>query len=743
MRSTLFDEMNRAKSVDTAGKYEVLERYFGYRSFRRGQEEVVDSLLSGRDALAIMPTGAGKSLCYQVPALMLDGVSLVVSPLISLMKDQVNALTAQGVKAAYLNRSLNDAQFDKALANMANGKDKIVYIAPERLKSSRFIRAAKSIHVPLVAVDEAHCVSQWGQDFRPSYLNITEFIAELPNRPTIGAFTATATAEVKQDIVRILGLHDPLEITTGFDRPNLFFSVLRPENKPQTLEKLVRERSGKTGIIYCSTRKRVEEVCSSLCAKGYSATRYHAGLSDEERRKNQDDFVYDRKRIMVATNAFGMGIDKSDVRYVIHYNMPKNLESYYQEAGRAGRDGEDSDCILMFGQQDIETARFFIENTEPNPELTDEQNEAFKKKEEERLSFMIAYCKTKGCLRAYMLRYFGDTADDRCEKCSNCLTSFKTVDVTVDAQKILSCIVRTGQRFGAQVICDVLRGKLAQQVIRFKLDKQTTFALLENVRQTKIKELIDSLETQGYIVYVGAGRPILKVTDAGWLVLKGKAQGQAREALTIQTTVNDETGSETNAELFEALRELRAKIAQKRGVPAFVIFSDSALRDMCEKMPTTDEEFLTVNGVGETKLELYGDRFLQIIQKYAPEKRGKPLFFLTQLEAERFPYSTHPISISEITKRINQVIYDDRRKKLKSTEITEWLLYKELLKIVEAGGKKYKLPTVDGTKLGLTVERRESKSGERYFVTLYNRKAQKYLLDHLSFFDYYSKEAPN
>ena len=616
MRSTVIDGMNTVQSSDPMNKFEVLERYFGFRSFRRGQEDVVDSLLSGRDSLAIMPTGAGKSLCYQVPALMLDGVTLVVSPLISLMKDQVNSLTAQGVRAAYLNSSLNDAQFEKALANMANGMYKIVYVAPERLKSSRFIRAAKCIRIPLIAVDESHCVSQWGQDFRPSYLNIAEFIAELSERPTIGAFTATATAEVKQDIVRILGLCDPLEVTTGFDRPNLFFSVLRPSSKPQTLEKLVKDRSGKTGIIYCSTRKRVEEICSSLCAKSFSATRYHAGLSDEERRKNQDDFVYDRKRIMVATNAFGMGIDKSDVRYVIHYNMPKNLESYYQEAGRAGRDGEDSDCILMFGQQDIETARFFIDNMEPNPELSDEQNDAFKKKEEERLSSMIAYCKTRDCLRAYMLRYFGDTADDRCEKCSNCLTSFKTVDVTVDAQKILSCIVRTGQRFGAQTICDVLRGKESQWVRSFRLTEQSTFALLKDVRQKKIKSLIDELESQGYVTYVGAGKPILKVTDAGWLVLRGKAQVQAREALTIQTAVKTSPVSESDTELFDALRELRAKIARKRGVPAFVIFSDSALHDMCLKMPTTDEEFLTVNGVGETKLKLYGKLFTDEILAY-------------------------------------------------------------------------------------------------------------------------------
>ncbi len=604
-------------------KADILQRYFGYSVFRLGQEEIIDSLLSGQDALAIMPTGAGKSLCYQIPALMTEGVTLVISPLVSLMKDQVNALISQGVKAAYLNRSLNDAQFDKALENIAQGEYKIVYVAPERLKSARFINAVKHLHIPLIAVDEAHCVSQWGQDFRPSYLNITEFIAELPARPTVGAFTATATPEVKQDIVNILRLDHPKEVTTGFDRPNLFFSVLRPNSKPKELQKLVKERTGKTGIIYCATRKRVEEVCKALCDKGFSATRYHAGLDDEERRRNQDDFIYDRKRIMVATNAFGMGIDKSDVRYVIHYNMPKNLESYYQEAGRAGRDGEDADCILLFGQQDIETAHWFIDHTEPNPELTEEQNEEFKKKEEERLSSMISYCKTQGCLRAFMLRYFGDTADDHCEKCANCKTSFQTVDVTIDAQKVLSCIIRTGQRFGAQVICDVLKGRVTSPIINFRLDRQSTYALLEDAKPKKIKALIDSLEAQGYIEYVGVGRPILKVTDAGWLVLKGKAQVQAREALIIQTTVTESADSTVNTELFEALRSLRSKIATSRGVPAFVIFSDAALKDMCIKMPTTDSEFLQVSGVGERKRSQYGEQFMSVIKEYAPEKKNR------------------------------------------------------------------------------------------------------------------------
>ena len=715
-------------------KYEVLERVFGYRSFREGQESVIDALLSGRDALAIMPTGAGKSVCYQVPALMTDGITLVISPLISLMKDQVNALNAQGVRAAYLNRSLNDIQFEKALSNMSQGIYKIVYVAPERLTSKPFVRVCQGLNISLVAVDESHCVSQWGQDFRPSYLNIAAFIENLPNRPIIGAFTATATAEVRQDIVKILRLNNPFEITTGFDRPNLYFSVLRPNSKPNTLVSLIRERSGKTGIVYCSTRKRVEEVCEALSKKGFSATRYHAGLSDEERRRNQDDFVYDRKRIMVATNAFGMGIDKSDVRFVIHYNMPKNLESYYQEAGRAGRDGVDADCILLFGQKDIDTAQFFIDSAEPNPNLTDEQNEAFKKKEQERLGYMVSYCKTQGCLRAFMLRYFGDIADDRCDKCSNCLSSFETVDVTIEAQKILSCIVRTGQRFGAQVISDVLRGKESQWVKSFRLDRQSTFDILHGVRQKSIKDLIETLVDQGFIDRIGGGKPVLKVSDAGWLVLKGKTKVYARKALTVQTTAKKPKEQVVNSELYEALLVVRLMIAKRRGVPAYVIFSDAALRDMCLKTPTTDKEFLQVNGVGETKLRLYGEQFMNVIKQYMPDKKGKLPFSVTAQQLQRFEYSDTPISVSEITHKINELVNDENRKKLKATDITEWLLSVGVLKIEAVDGRNCKFPTYDGTKLGLSLERREREDGDRYFVTLYNRRAQEFVINHFNEF---------
>jgi ATP-dependent DNA helicase RecQ len=389
-------------------KYDILKQFFGYTSFRDGQEEVVDALLAKQDVLGIMPTGAGKSLCYQIPAIMMSGITLVISPLISLMKDQVNALVQQGVNAAYLNRSLTETQYHKALANAANGKYNIIYVAPERLESNSFLRFALNANISLIAVDEAHCVSQWGQDFRPSYLNINKFISKLNYRPVIGAFTATATDEVKSDIIRLLQLNNPTVVTTGFDRPNLFFSVIRPKNKSETLLKLIRERNNQSGIVYCSTRKKVEEVCAMLNQKGVQATRYHAGLDDSERAKNQDDFVYDRKSVMVATNAFGMGIDKSDVRFVIHYNMPKNIESYYQEAGRAGRDGEEADCILLYSKADVSTCRYFIENIEDNESLSPEQREFFKMREEERLKQMVFYCTTSDCLRGYMLKYFGD-----------------------------------------------------------------------------------------------------------------------------------------------------------------------------------------------------------------------------------------------------------------------------------------------------------------------------------------------
>ena len=405
-------------------KHGILKQYFGHDSFRNGQEQIIDALLSGRDALAIMPTGGGKSLCYQVPALLMGGITLVISPLISLMKDQVYALTASGVAAAYINSSLNSEQLRAVYRNLRRGDYKIVYVAPERLTGEGFLSLCQSIDISLVAVDEAHCISQWGQDFRPSYLKITEFLTRLPHRPVLGAFTATATEAVRSDILRTLDLHDPLCLTTGFDRPNLYFDVLRPEKRALVLRKLIADRHGKSGIVYCATRATVERICADLNAHGISAARYHAGLSDEERQNNQNDFQFDRVRVMVATNAFGMGIDKSNVSFVIHYNMPKSMEAYYQEAGRAGRDGEKSDCILLYSAADIVTARTLIQSSSENAELDEKARELVQQQDLQRLNDMIGYCKSANCLRGVILDYFGQDHPAQCGNCGNCRSAF-------------------------------------------------------------------------------------------------------------------------------------------------------------------------------------------------------------------------------------------------------------------------------------------------------------------------------
>ena len=597
-------------------KHTILKQYFGYSSFRQGQEELTDALLAGRDVLGIMPTGAGKSLCYQVPALMFRGVTIVVSPLVSLMKDQVNALVQQGVSAAYLNRSLTDAQYRKALQYAGSGRYKIIYVAPERLGTAGFQAMCSRINISMVAVDESHCVSQWGQDFRPSYLNIGSFIEQLGCRPVVGAFTATATEEVKRDIIHMLGLRRPTVVTTGFDRPNLYFGVLRPKDKDEKLLELLREREQRSGIVYCSTRKGVEEVCDLLNSRGIAATRYHAGLEDAERVRNQEDFVYDRKQVMVATNAFGMGIDKSNVSFVIHYNMPKNLESYYQEAGRAGRDGSEADCILLYSKRDVQTCRYFIESTESNPDLSPEQNAAFRQKEEARLKHMIFYCTTSDCLRGYMLRYFGDAYKDSCGKCSNCLTDYETADVTVEAQKILSCIIKTGQLYGAGVVADVLRGVLSDKIRAAKLDKQSTFGIMKEARAIEIKALMEKLEEQEYIISVGTGRPILRVTEMSYPVLRGNARVKIKQTRKMKRRAEKTSVGAEQKELFGILKQLCVEFADKRGVPAFVIFSDATLADMCRKMPLTEEAFLSVSGVVPIKLERYGDAFIRAIRGY-------------------------------------------------------------------------------------------------------------------------------
>lgn len=597
-------------------KLSVLKDYFGHDSFRDGQEQIVDALLDGRDALCIMPTGAGKSMCYQIPALLFDGVTIVVSPLISLMKDQVGSLVQSGVPAAYINSSLSYPQFLRVLSNVEHGKYKIIYVAPERLLTDGFLDTCKKVKISMVAVDEAHCVSQWGQDFRPSYLKIISFVESLANRPIVGAFTATATNDVKEDIKKILRLKNPFEITTGFDRPNLFFGVIKSSSKDEKLIDLIRERGDRSGIVYCATRKNVESVCELLCDNGFSAARYHAGLDEYERRKNQEDFVFDRKNIMVATNAFGMGIDKSNVTYVIHYNMPKNIESYYQEAGRAGRDGGEADCILLYSPKDVRLNRFMIENSEGNDELTIEENEQIRERDFERLKYMTFYSTTNDCLRGFILRYFGGEKKAYCGKCSNCLSVHKLVDVTIDAQKIMSCIARTGQRYGKTVICDVLKGSKSEKILKAELNNQSTYGIMKEVTARHIFGTIDFLAEKEYISSDNETE-VLKLLPKSRDVLFG------RERLVMKKVENSEKVVKThrpevpvNSDLLDALKTLRKGIASKKSVPAYVIFTDATLIDMCKKCPETPDEMLEVSGVGRTKLEKFGKQFLEEIAKF-------------------------------------------------------------------------------------------------------------------------------
>lgn len=604
------------KGKKMSDKLSVLKDYFGHDSFRDGQEQIVDALLDGRDALCIMPTGAGKSMCYQIPALLFDGVTIVVSPLISLMKDQVGSLVQSGVPAAYINSSLSYPQFLRVLSNTEHGKYKIIYVAPERLLTDGFLDTCKKIKISMVAVDEAHCVSQWGQDFRPSYLKIVSFIKSLENRPIVGAFTATATNDVKEDIKKILRLENPFEITTGFDRPNLFFGVIKSSSKDEKLIDLIRERGDRSGIVYCATRKNVESVCELLCDNGFSATRYHAGLDEYERRKNQEDFVFDRKNIMVATNAFGMGIDKSNVTYVIHYNMPKNIESYYQEAGRAGRDGGEADCILLYSPKDVRLNRFMIENSEGNDELTIEENEQIRERDFERLKHMTFYSTTNDCLRGFILRYFGGDKKAYCGKCSNCLSVHKLVDVTIDAQKIMSCIARTGQRYGKTVICDVLKGSKSEKILKAELNNQSTYGIMKEVTARHIFGTIDFLAEKEYISSDNETE-VLKLLPKSRDVLFG------RERLVMKKVENSEKVVKThrpevpvNSDLLDALKALRKSIASKKSVPAYVIFTDATLIDMCKKCPETPDEMLEVSGVGRTKLEKFGKEFLEVIAKF-------------------------------------------------------------------------------------------------------------------------------
>ena len=592
---------------------QVLKTYFGYETFRNGQKQIISHILNGEDCLGIMPTGAGKSICYQVPACMFDGITIVISPLISLMKDQVDSLNQIGISSTYINSTLSDKEYFQTIDNVSHNIYKIIYVAPERLESERFINLLNTLEISMIAIDEAHCVSQWGHDFRPSYRKIAEIIDSLEKRPIVTAFTATATKRVEQDIINLLQLDNPFTLITGFDRKNLYFSVQTPNKKIDFVLDYLDKHINEPGIIYCSTRKNVDSLFEKLDSKNYSVCKYHAGMSEKQRTKAQDDFIFDKKDIIIATNAFGMGIDKSNVRFVIHYNMPADLESYYQEAGRAGRDSDNAECILLFSRSDVNTNKFLIEKSSPETQPNEYQ----------KLNEIIDYCNTDSCLRKYILEYFGEEADfENCNYCSNCNSIAEVTDITIDSQKILSCIKRVHERFGAGVITDILKGSNTSKNRDFGFDRLSTFGIMKEYTKDTIRDLISFLIAEDYIQTIGNKYPTLALTEkSGSILFKNekvfikKKIEKIEEKEKQEKHINKEN-IEFNPNLFEVLRQLRREIANENNVPPFIIFADTSLKQMAAYQPITESEMLAISGVGEFKMEKYGDRFIDAIKDF-------------------------------------------------------------------------------------------------------------------------------
>lgn len=637
---------------------EALTRYFGYDSFRPGQQGIVEALLAGRDVLGVMPTGAGKSVCYQIPAALSPGATLVISPLISLMRDQVDALNDLGLPAAFINTTQTPDEQAMVFAQAAAGQIKLLYVAPERLETGRFRDFAARTPISLIAVDEAHCVSQWGQDFRSSYLGIGDFIAGLPQRPPVGAFTATATERVRRDIVGLLGLRNPAVTVTGFDRPNLYFDVVKLETKYKAawVARYVADHPDESGIVYCATRKTTEALADTLNQMGHPAVAYHGGMSPDAREAAQRDFITDKVPVVVATNAFGMGIDKSNVRYVIHHNLPESIEAYYQEAGRAGRDGEPSRCTLLWNESDIVTRRRLLDNDYENERLTPEEQEIVRQSKRRLLDGMVGYCRTTDCLHRYMTRYFGqelssnagstageDIAADssqsgRCDACSNCESTFETIDVTRVAQAISRCVHDVGQRVGSGKIVKILRGSRAQDLAWLNPERMPTFGMLKDVNEARVRDVLSQMATDGYLSIAEGRMPIVmfgaraaetaapdfhyeikRVERKSAAAVSGRSRGVADTADSANVP-GDALGSyipdDDEESLFQKLRELRRTIAQEIGKPPYIVFSDKTLRDMARIKPVTNAQFLAVNGVGQHKLDLYGQRFMQTIASF-------------------------------------------------------------------------------------------------------------------------------
>ncbi|PGA33635.1 DNA helicase RecQ [Bacillus wiedmannii] len=598
---------------------ELLASYFGYSSFRRGQDETIKNVLDGKDTVCIMPTGGGKSICYQIPALVFEGTTLVISPLISLMKDQVDTLVQNGISATYINSSISIAEANQRIQLAKQGHYKLLYVAPERLDSMEFVDQLIDMKIPMIAIDEAHCISQWGHDFRPSYLHIHRILDYLPEKPLVLALTATATPQVREDICNTLGINQENTIMTTFERENLSFTVIKGQDRNAYLADYIRQNQKESGIIYAATRKVVDQLYEDLMKAGVSVSKYHAGMSDTDRNEQQELFLRDEVSVMVATSAFGMGIDKSNIRYVIHYQLPKNMESYYQEAGRAGRDGLDSACILLYSSQDVQVQRFLIDQSTGESRFSNEL---------EKLQNMTDYCHTEQCLQSFILQYFGEEPKEDCGRCGNCTDDRESIDVTRESQMVLSCMIRTNQRFGKQMIAQVLTGSKNKKVIEFNFHTLPTYGLLSNRSVKEVSEFIEFLISDELIAVEHGTYPTLKVTEKGKEVLLGKENVLRKERVETRQIVQDHP-------LFEILREVRKEIAQGEGVPPFVIFSDQTLKDMCAKMPQSDSELLTVKGIGEHKLVKYGSHFLQAVQHFIKDNPNYAETVKTELVTER------------------------------------------------------------------------------------------------------------
>lgn len=739
---------------------QILKQYFGYDSFRDGQETLVNSILSGRDSFGVMPTGAGKSICYQVPALIMDGITIVISPLISLMKDQVSALNQAGIHAAYINSSLSARQVDRALQYAREGRYQLIYVAPERLETEEFLEFAAQVKIAMVTVDEAHCISQWGQDFRPSYLKIIRFIEQLPQRPVISCFTATATQSVMEDVICVLRLENPKVVVTGFDRKNLYYEVRSPKDKKAEVVDYIMKHPDWCGIIYCATRAGVDELQELLISHGIRAAKYHAGMSESERNENQEDFIYDRKPVMTATNAFGMGIDKSNVRYVIHYNMPKNMESYYQEAGRAGRDGEAAECILLYGAKDVHINQYMIENGSENDELTYEQRQVIKERDEERLTRMTYYCFTRDCLREYILNYFGQTGKNCCDNCSNCLTQYDEQDVTEACKDIIGCIRECRQRYGINVITATLLGRKIAKLTANNMVSSSFYAKLASEGEPRLKQMLNKMLIDGILYLTNDKYSIVKLDKSAASIETGKSRvimklsketGSEKQSTENKKRRKSEILTSRGLDLFEVLRQERTRLAKEEGMPPYIVFSDKTLTDLCVKLPFDKDEMMMVSGVGENKFEKYGQQFIHVIleftkgkkevlcyeqpkeevpQEKSSQKRArKTEFYLTEDIRQNIRFG-EPVTITQFVEQLNDLRDELKMKRLPATHVTaklkeEGYITDEFSPLL---GRNAAVITAKGMEHGISAQKRISEKGNEYEVLMYSGEAQRTLL---------------